>query len=101
MVALFCQWFRRFFDVDETRLRLRLYLHQGLDLEAAVLHWSSVTGIPPTQFGTPYRAAPDPTIRTARHVHGCATVSYACSRTHRLIVGLIDGLLQVNTVIPG
>jgi len=32
MVRLFCAWFRRFFDVDEKRLRGRIYLHQGLDL---------------------------------------------------------------------
>ena len=35
MVRLFCTWFRHFFSVDETRLRGRLYLHQGLDLSAA------------------------------------------------------------------
>src|SRR5918994_4388733 len=28
MVRLFCMWFRRFFEVDETRIRGRLYLHQ-------------------------------------------------------------------------
>lgn len=35
MVALFLTWFRRFFVVDEARLKLRLYLHEGLDLGAA------------------------------------------------------------------
>jgi transcriptional regulator with XRE-family HTH domain len=28
MIAFFCAWLRRFFDVDEQRLRVRLYLHQ-------------------------------------------------------------------------
>lgn len=32
MVALFCAWLRHFFPVDDSRLRLRLYLHQGLNL---------------------------------------------------------------------
>jgi hypothetical protein len=32
MIRYFCVWFRGFFDVDETRLRGRVYLHQGLDL---------------------------------------------------------------------
>src|SRR2546423_624921 len=36
MLVFFCTWLRRFFDVDETRLRLRLYLHEGLDIDAAV-----------------------------------------------------------------
>jgi len=93
MVRLFCTWLRTAFTIDESRLRVRLYLHQGLDLEAAIAHWSEVTGIPPAQFGTPYRAAPHQGIRTAKHPHGCATVIYNCSRTHRRIMGLMDALL--------
>lgn len=57
LVRLFCVWLRHFFDVDERRLRVRLYLHEGLDLDAAVSHWSVVTGIPSRQFRSP----------TARH----------------------------------
>ncbi len=45
MIRLFCAWLRRFFSVDESRLRVRLYLHQGLDLETAITFWSDVTGI--------------------------------------------------------
>jgi hypothetical protein len=48
MIRHFCTWFRAFFDVDETRIRGRLYLHQGLDLDAAEAFWSAVTQIPTT-----------------------------------------------------
>jgi transcriptional regulator with XRE-family HTH domain len=92
LVRIFCVWLRRFFDVDERRLRVRLYLHEGLDLEAAVSHWVAVTGIPADQFRKPYRAVPDPTVRRAKHVYGCAHVVYACARTHRAVMGLIAGL---------
>ena len=34
MVRFFCARFRRFFDVDEQRVRGRIYLHEGLDLVA-------------------------------------------------------------------
>jgi hypothetical protein len=37
---------RRFFVVDESRLRVHLYLHEGLDLDAANAFWSDVTSIP-------------------------------------------------------
>ncbi|HEX6421191.1 MAG TPA: hypothetical protein VFZ77_22005 [Acidimicrobiales bacterium] len=94
MVALFCRWLRHTSDVDESRLRLYLYLHQGLDVDAARAFWSGVTAIPPAQFRRPYRAAPDPGIRRAKHPMGCARVSYACGRTHRAIMGLIGGLLS-------
>jgi transcriptional regulator with XRE-family HTH domain len=63
MVAFFCTWFRRFFEVDESRLRIRLYLHEGLELMAATSFWSELTQIPPSQFGKPYRAVTDSSIR--------------------------------------
>jgi predicted transcriptional regulator len=100
MVAFFCQWFRRFFDVDESRLRARVYLHQGLDLDAAQSHWSSVTDTPLDQFRKPYRAVADPTIRRNKHEFGCAYVDYYCSKTHRRIMGLVGALLS-SGAIPG
>jgi hypothetical protein len=100
MVALFCSWLRHFYEIDETRLRLSLYLHQGLDLSAAIAYWSALTGIPESQFRKPYRAVPDPSIRRAKHVHGCITVSYSCSTTHRSIMGLVSALLG-DAVTPG
>jgi transcriptional regulator with XRE-family HTH domain len=100
LVAFFCAWLRKFFDPDESRLRVRLYLHRGLDLQAAMALWSEVAAIPTSQFTAPYRADPDPTIRRAKHPYGCATVVYCCSRTHRAVMGLVDALLTSNA-IPG
>ncbi|WP_157042216.1 helix-turn-helix domain-containing protein [Nitriliruptor alkaliphilus] len=93
MVALFCRWLRRFFEVDEDRLRVTLYLHAGLDLVAAEAHWAEVTGVPVSQFGKPYRAAPDASIRHNKHVHGCAHVAYHSADTHRQGLALMDALL--------
>jgi transcriptional regulator with XRE-family HTH domain len=100
MIQFYCSWLRRFYQIDESRLRVRLYLHEGLDLAAAIAYWSALTDIPPSQFGKPYRAVPDPSIRHAKHVHGCVTVSYSCSVTHRSIMGLVSALLSGAT-IPG
>jgi hypothetical protein len=100
MVAFFCAWLRRFFQIDESRLRVRLYLHQGLDLAATTAYWSKVTGIPESQFGKPYRAVADPSIRLTKHVHGCVSIGYSCSATHRSIMGLVGALLG-NAAIPG
>ena len=96
MVALFCVWLRRFHEIDEARLRVRLYLHEGLDLAAAEGFWSSVTGVPRTQFTKPYRANPDPTIRHTKHRHGGAHVVYGCAQTHRRIMGLMDAMLVAD-----
>lgn len=94
MVAFFCRWLRTFFCIDERRLRVAVYLHEGLDLEAAEAHWSDVTIIPRSQFTKPYRAAADPSIRTNKHEHGCVRVVYSCSRTHRAVMGLCRALLS-------
>jgi hypothetical protein len=100
MVEFFCAWLRRFFAIDESRVRVRVYLHVGLDLDAAERFWSGITGVPCSQFNKPYRAVPDPSIRTNKHEYGCAYVDYHCSRTHREIMGLIRALLS-SVAIPG
>ena len=103
MMRLFCRWLRAFFEIDESRLRVRLYLHVGLDLDDATSHWSRITGVPESQFRSPYRAVPDDTRRHAKHLHGCATVTYGCSRTHRQVMGLVRALLVAGSEVmaPG
>lgn len=92
LLRFFVTWLRRCFEVDEARLRCRVYLHQGLDLEAAEGHWSQVVAIPLERFGKPYRAVADEARTSVKHPHGCATVSYACTATHRRIMGLVRAL---------
>lgn len=101
MIAFFCTWLRHAFDIDEARLRLRIYLHEGLDIDAAIEHWCLVTGIPLRQVGLPYRAVADPSIRRSKHPMGCAYVSYTCSRTHRAVMGLVHALLSCPVDLPG
>jgi hypothetical protein len=100
MIRFFCAWLRQFFDIDEARLRVRVYLHEGLDLDAAEKFWSEITAVPRSQFRAPYRAKADPTMRLTKHEHGCAYVGYYCSRTHREVMGLVGALLT-SSAIPG
>jgi hypothetical protein len=100
MVSLYCAWLRRFFAIDEERLRVRVYLHEGLDLDAAETFWSEVTGVPRQQFRTPYRAEADPSIQRTKHEYGCVYVRYCCAHTLREILGLTRALLS-SGAIPG
>ena len=100
MVAFFCAWLRRFFVVAEARLRVTVYLHEGLDIDASHAFWSEITGIPLGQFGAPYRPVARGGHRTTKHRHGCAYVRYGCSRTHRAIMGTVRALLSPGS-IPG
>jgi hypothetical protein len=101
MIQLFLCWLRWFFEIEESRLRLRLYLHEGLDLEEAKDFWSALTAIPHAQFSRPYRAVPDPSIRRSKHPMGCPSVVYSCSRTHRAVMGLVGALLSCDVRNPG
>jgi len=100
IVRFFCSWLRYFFEIDESRLRAKVYLHQGLDLEGAEKFWADLTGIPRDQFRAPYRAVADPSIRHEKHQMGCVSVYYCSSRCHRSIMGLIRALLS-SDAIPG
>lgn len=100
LIAIFLMWLRRFFEVDESRLRLRLYLHDGLDIETANVFWSHLTNIPLNQFAKPYRAIADPTIRKTKHIMGCPCVVYSCSLTHRRVMGMIEAVTS-HAAIPG
>jgi len=93
-------WLRRRFEIDESRLRVRLYLHEGLDLEASMTHWSDVLEIPTSQFQKPYRASADPTRRSAKHTNGCATLIYSCTTTHRTVLAMIEAV-SCRFAIPG
>jgi hypothetical protein len=100
MMGFFCTWLRRYFAIDEARLRVRVYLHESLDLDAAQEFWSEVTGVPLEQFGKAYRAKADPTIRRNKHEHGCGYIGYCCTYTHRAVMGLVRALLSTGA-IPG
>ncbi|MEY2567167.1 MAG: hypothetical protein QOE35_1696 [Actinomycetota bacterium] len=101
MIGFFCRWLRYFFEVDESRLRGQIYLHEGLDIDAATAWWSEITGIPTIQFRHPYRAVADPSLRTTKHERGCAYVIYDCRATHRAVMGLVEALLTSQPAIPG
>jgi hypothetical protein len=94
VIRLHLRWMRQLFEIDERRLRVSLYLHQGLDLGAALSFWSDLTSIPLEQFTRPYRAVPDPSIRRSKHPMGCPAIVYSCSRTHREIMGMAAALLS-------
>jgi hypothetical protein len=92
LVLAFVTWLRCFFVITESRLRVKLYLHHGLDLDEAIRYWSDLTKIPAEQFTKPYRAVVDPTIRSSKHVYGCPSIVYSCTTTHRRVMAMISAI---------
>ena len=95
VLLYFVTWLRACFEIDESRLRVRIYLHENLDLEAAEQFWSGYLGIPRTQFTRPYRAVADATRRISKHQYGCPSVRLSSSTLHRRIMGMIDALVTL------
>ena len=101
MVRFFCAWLRRFFEIDEARLRVRVYLHEGLDLDAAEAHWSRGHRNPArTVPASRTERWPIRRIRLNKHEFGCVYVDYSCTTTHRRIMGSCRALLA-SGAIPG
>ena len=100
MVLLFVRWLRRYFEIDESRMRAVVYLHEELDLDEATAFWSDCLSIPLAQFLTPHIVRRTATVRKSRHERGCVTVKYSCSRTHREVMGLVRALLS-SELLPG
>lgn len=92
LIRLFRWWLRRCFAVDESRLRIALYLHTDLDLEVAIAFWADATGIPTAQFTKPYRAVADASRRKAKHPMGCPSVRYADAALFRRVQAGMNAL---------
>ena len=89
LMRIFVDWLRSAFAVDESRLRVKLYLHADLDVAAAIEFWAAVNGIPGSQFNKPYRAVVDETMRHNRHQYGCASVVFHNTLLHRRVMAMI------------
>ncbi|HMS24651.1 MAG TPA: hypothetical protein PKB15_03035 [Acidimicrobiia bacterium] len=100
IITFYLKWLREFFAIDESRLRVGLYLHENLDLDSAIDYWSRLTDIPLKHFIKPYRATADPARKRSKHVNGCISVRYHCVHTARKILGYMDGLLEYSR-FPG
>ena len=85
-------WLRGEFELVESRWRAWLYLHEGLDLESSIAHWVGLLDIEADRFVKPYRAIADSSIRSRKHVNGCATVTYSDALLHRRVMARIEAV---------
>ena len=86
---------------DESKFRFRSTCIKAWTSTQRSPRSRRVTEIPIAQFGKPQRPVADPSIRKAKHEHGCGYVWYYSSRTHRAVMGLVHALLSCDIVLPG
>lgn len=92
IIAAFLRWLRTFHDVDESRLRACLYLHDGLDEATAIRHWVGVTGIPIGQFTKSYRPSIRGTHKKSKHTAGCLSIRYSDISLFRRVMAQTEAL---------
>lgn len=90
IMIYFAAWFRKYFSIDENRLRGRLYIWANLDEEKAKRFWSEKLNIPLSQFTKSYISKSKPKIRKKRHENGVCRLSYCSTETLKEIKNIIS-----------
>ena len=80
VLVYFVKWFRTYFEVEEKRLKCRLYIWSSLDEKKAKEFWSEKLKIPLDQFTKSYISKSIPKIRKRRHEFGVCRVSYGSKK---------------------
>lgn len=80
IIRYFILWLRKYFEVDEKRIRCRLYIWSSLNEKKAREFWSKELSIPLTQFTKSYISKSKPNIRKVRHENGVCRVSYGSTK---------------------
>lgn len=80
VLIYFVSWFRKYFSIDEKRLKCRLYIWKNIDENKAKRFWSKKLSIPFSQFTKSYVSKSVPKIRKKRHNFGVCRVSYGSKK---------------------
>ena len=72
----FVTWLRKYFKINEQKLKCRLYLWDFLNESKAKLFWSRKLNIPLNQFTKTYFSKSKPNVRKIKHENGVCRISY-------------------------
>lgn len=83
---LFITLLRRVFIIDETRLRVRLHLHEYHDQDKAVRYWSDLLAVPVEQFQSVYIKKRNSSKKFRRNFMGICFIKYGDSQMRRKVL---------------
>lgn len=75
MVSTFLKLLRQSFDIDESKFRALLHLHEYHDPAKQLQYWSNITNIPTSQFHKPYQK-PNTGLNKKENYPGCVSIRY-------------------------
>lgn len=90
ILIYFVTWFRRYFDIDERKLKCRLYIWKNINEKNVKSFWSKKLNIPLEQFTKSYISNSLLKIRKNRHEFGVCRVSYGSKKIFGEIIKQID-----------
>lgn len=80
ILSYFIAWLRKYFEIDEGKLRGRLYVWRDINESDAKKYWSNLLKIPVSQFTKSYISKSVIRIRKRRHNFGVCRVSYGSKK---------------------
>lgn len=89
LVKAFLTLFRESFEIEESKFRLRLHLHEYHDESRQKAFWNAVTGIPASQFHKTY-LKPHTGKNKRVDYPGCVCVIYYDARVARRLLTLAE-----------
>lgn len=95
LIRLFLKTFRQSFDLNESKLKVRLHLHEYHDEPRQLKFWSETTKIPEEQFSKTYWK-PHTSKRIKNDYPGCAHVSYHDVKVSRKLQAVARALIAHN-----
>jgi len=86
ILKYFISWLRKYFDVDEKRIKCRLYIWSSLSDKKAKEFWSKELNVPINQFTKSYISKSKPNVRKIRHENGVCRISYGSIKIFKEII---------------
>ncbi len=80
ILLYFSSWLRKYFEIDEKRLKCRLYIWENLDEMKCKRYWSKLLSIPLNQFTKSYVSKSKPKIKKNKHNFGVCRISYGSKK---------------------
>ena len=97
LIRLYLSLLRDAFLLDESRLGIRLHLHEYHDREASLSFWSGLTRVPESQFGKIYVKKRSTRKKFRENFQGICFVIYCEARVRRELLALGQILAERQT----
>lgn len=89
LVRYYIDNFRKAFELDESRFRPMIHIHEYHNADTQTKFWSDITRIPVSQFTRPYNK-PNTGKRTKKDYQGCISLRYYGRKIREEMMFLID-----------